>query len=63
MTDNVFHATLIALFVALAGGSAASYRDSMLAADRLAARRAEACRIAASTEATASNDGERRACS
>ena len=63
MTDNLFHATLIALFVALAGSSAESYRDSMLAADRLAARRAEACRAAAPAEPAAAPDSDRRACS
>ena len=42
MTDNAFHAALMALFLAVVCATAASHRDSVLAAERLAAQCANA---------------------
>ncbi len=63
MTDNVFHATLIALFLALVGAPAVSYRGSMRAAERMATHRADACRTIASAKRGATHEADRFSCS
>ena len=63
MTDNVLHAALTVLLLALVCVTSLSYRSSVLADERLTAQRAGACRVLSSAQDPTPHEAAHSACS
>ncbi|HEY9067570.1 MAG TPA: hypothetical protein VIO33_21485 [Burkholderiaceae bacterium] len=63
MTDNVLHAALVALFLALVCVTTVSYPSGVLADERMAIHRGDACRAGASAKLRAPLEGDHSSCS
>lgn len=63
MSENILHAALLALFLALVCATGVSYRGSVLAAERMAAHRTDACRAILTTEDRTTRETAHSSCS